>query len=156
MVLYLGALCSGVLETLAEAEKAAIAAVAPPPGRGRRLLPLRTMAQRRREEDTEEMHLKAALSHKKAIDSSLRRILTAVSVNPSRTLLLLSFSFLKHSMAWSAATVHHQKAAYLFRLWQNGLLESSLLIFSASIVYCMVCGNCVGNYSAWDLFLASS
>ena len=89
VVLYLGALCSGILETLAEAEKAAIAAVATPPGKGRRLLPLRTMTQRRKEEDLEELQLKAALSHKKAIDSSLRRILTAVSVNPSRAIPLL-------------------------------------------------------------------
>ncbi|BDA49627.1 hypothetical protein COCOBI_14-2470 [Coccomyxa sp. Obi] len=82
VVLYLGALCSGILETLAEAEKAAIAAVACPSStKKKRLLPLLSSSKRRRKEDQDDMHMKAAMSHKKAIDSSLRRILTSLSVH---------------------------------------------------------------------------
>ncbi len=82
VVLYLGALCSGILETLAEAEKAAIAAVAcPTSSKSKRLLPLLSSSKRRRKEEEDEMHMKAAMSHKRAIDTSLRRILTSFSVH---------------------------------------------------------------------------
>lgn len=81
IVLYLGALCSGVLEMLAETEKAAIAAVASPERRRQPLLLLVSRARRSVEEKLEDRELKAAMSHKKAIDSSLHRILTSVSVH---------------------------------------------------------------------------
>ena len=82
VVLYLGALCSGILETLAEAEKAAIAAVAClPSSKSKRLLPLLSSSKRRRKEEQDDMRVKAAMIHKTAIDTSLRRILISLRVH---------------------------------------------------------------------------